>query len=512
MADSDKTDQVTPAAPSQSSAFPSDETGPGGAGGGQAVLSSEAAAAATPKPGDTALRFRWPVPVLHRRPFLTVWLAPDVTLLHGWSLVAVSFFTIGLLTFVTIGTNHVLEVNFPHIPVDDYGKINGNLAFWTEIVQIIMFGIVGVAADRVGRRSIFAFGMLGMGLGYFLYPFADSLTELTAYRIIYALGISMATGMLGTIITDYPKEVSRGRLVAVVGIMNGLGVVLISVFLGKVFPAVLSANGFGPVDVNLYMHWGIVALCVLNAAVIHFGLKGGTPTKRHERPPVGELFRIGLREGKNPRIALAYAAAFVARSDLVVLGTFTVTWGTVAAQAKGLPVGEGAQHGTILFITAQTAALLWAPVMGMIMDRFNRVTGLSISMFLAAIGYGGTILIVDPLSTAATPFFILLGIGQISAFFGATTLIGQEAPFAARGAVVGMFNVMGAIGILFSTKVGGYIFDHIAPAAPFVMIGLINGLIFLAAIYVRRTAPGHVSPEMGQRWRAVRARFQDSGS
>jgi hypothetical protein len=49
-----------------------------------------------------------------------------------------------------------------------------------------------------------------------------------------------------------------------------------------------------------------------------------------------------------------------------------------------------------------------------------------------------------------------------------------------------MFSLFGAAGILFITKVGGQIFDAIGPAAPFVLIGAINGLLFLFALKVRR--------------------------
>ena len=82
------------------------------------------------------------------------------------------------------------------------------------------------------------------------------------------------------------------------------------------------------------------------------------------------------------------------------------------------------------------------------------------------------------------PFFVLLGIGQISAFLGAFSLIGQEAPVAERGSVLGMFSLVGAIGILVATAVGGRLFDQIAPWAPFVLIGIANGVLCIAALFV----------------------------
>jgi len=228
----------------------------------------------------------------------------------------------------------------------------------------------------------------------------------------------------------------------------------------------------------------------LTAVVLRFGLQPGTPVSADQRPPALELVKAGLRNARNPRIALAYAAAFVARSDLVVLGLFTVLWGNVAAMAAGMEPAEATSVGRRLFGTAQLAALLWAFLLGPFLDRFNRVSLMAFCMGMAAIGYIGVAFVEDPLALNALPLFALLGIGQISAFFGATTLIGQEAPLVERGAVIGVFNFAGAIGILFATKIGGVLFDTVDPSAPFVMIGCLNLLIFIAAIVVRVISPG----------------------
>ena len=82
------------------------------------------------------------------------------------------------------------------------------------------------------------------------------------------------------------------------------------------------------------------------------------------------------------------------------------------------------------------------------------------------------------------PAGVLLGIGQISAVTASQTLIGQEAPLAYRGSVVGMFSMFGAAGILFISSVGGWVFDAIGQTAPFVLIGLANAILCVAAYAV----------------------------
>lgn len=423
--------------------------------------------------------------------FMFGYLAPGVSRLNGIVFLYSAFATIGLLTFVSTGTALVLNAKFG-IPVAEQGTISGDLVIVTEIMQFLVFGVVGVAADRIGRREVFAIGIFTMGLGYLLYPFADTVTELIAYRAIYAVGLGASTGMLGTLVADYSSDSSRGRFVAVSGIANGLGVIIITLVFGRNVPPLLIDMGFDAVRATELTHMAVFAMCALSALLFWVGLKPGTPAADEEKPPVKELIISGIAEARNPRIALSYASAFVARSDLVILGTFVVLWGTVAGVQDGMDPAKAAARGAGLFGLCSGAALLWLAILGSFMDRFNRVTTVIVCMTLAAIGYGVMIFVDNPLEKDAIPLFLMLGVGQISAFFGATTLISSEAPRLKRGAVIGTFNMCGAIGIFVASGLGGRLFDSIGPYAPFLLIGALNGCVALMAVLVRIFSPGQM--------------------
>jgi MFS family permease len=399
-----------------------------------------------------------------------------------------AFTTIGLLTFVAVATPYVLTANLG-IPESEQGTISGDLVFWAEITQILIFSMVGVAADRIGRNWLYAMGLLAMGASYVFYPFADSVGELTIYRVIYAIGLGTSTGMLATVVADYPREDSRGKMLAVIGMLNGLGVILFIALLGNL-PDMLVASGYTAITAGRYTHAVAAIGCAVTALVLGFGLKKGTPVQKEERLPMLELARSGLREGRNPRIALAYASAFVSRGDFVILGTFVILWGKTFGISQGMEPAEAIAKGTIVFVITQTSALLWIPFLGFVLDRFNRVTGIIVCMTLATAGYVSTFVVDDPSARSAIPIFVLLGIGQISAFLGSATLIGQEAPESNRGSVVGVFGTCGAIGILIASTIGGRLFDAVGPSAPFVLVGIFNGIVLLAAIAVRILSPG----------------------
>ena len=423
--------------------------------------------------------------------FGPIWLTSGVSRPNMLAYMYSAFATIGLLTFVNTGTPLVLN-SILDIPVDQQGKVSGDLIVATEIGQFIVFGVVGVLADRIGRRGLFSLGLFVMGLSYLLHPFVDTIAELFFSRILYACGLGAAAGMLGTIVADYPQDVSRGKLVAFGGVLNGLGVICVAVFIGNMMPPKLSSMGFDAIEVTRIMHVFVFGLCTVSAIIVGLGLKKGTPAKKEDQPPWKELILSGFLQGKNPRIALSYAAAFVARSDLVILGIFTVLWGMTEGVRQGLDIAEAASQGAKLFATASTAALLWLFVLGTVMDRFNRVTTVIVCMFMAAIGYSSLLLIEDPLALEAIPYFLLLGVGQISAFFGATTLISHEAPKLQRASVIGMFNMSGAVGILVTSVIGGRLFDIYGGAAPFALVGLFNACVCVMAIFVRIKSPGYI--------------------
>jgi len=420
-----------------------------------------------------------------------VQLAPSILPRHAATFLFSAFFSIALVTFVSIGQAYILNENLK-IPVAEQGTISGDLVFWTEIVTLIFFVPAGVLMDRIGRKQVFSAGFILLAIAYALYPTASSVGELTAFRVIYALGIVAVTGALSTIMVDYPAERSRGKLIAITGFLNGLGIVVLNQFFGAL-PYRLTATGMSGTDAGLYTHLGIAAVALLSAVVVGVGLKSGTPVRKEERPPLKKLLASGISYMKNPRILLSYAAAFVARGDQSIIGTFLPLWGTTAGIAMGMDPAEAVKKGTLIFIISQAAALCWAPVIGPIIDRMNRVSALVLCMFLASAGYLSLGLIGNPHEPLSLLFFILLGIGQISSFLGAQSLIGQEAPKAERGSVIGMFNISGAIGILIITTTGGRLFDGMSPKAPFLVVGAINLLVMIAGIFVRRYAPGNAA-------------------
>lgn len=418
--------------------------------------------------------------------FGPVQLEPGIERSHLYALLFACFVTIGIATGIAAMTPFVLTTNLG-LPESDQGKALGTLALWQEITLILVYTPLGVLADKIGRRAVYALGLITVGTAYALYPFATSLTELSLVRVVYAVGIGAATGMLSTVIADYASVEDRGKMTAIAGFLNGLGVVLVITGVSKL-PAMFAAGGASQVEAGRDALFVLAAICMASGLILWFSLKPGVPSATAQRIPARELFSTGLGVAKtNRRIALAYASAFVARGDLAIVGLFAIAWGKLAAIQSGLAPAEALAKGTVPFIVAQSAALFWPVVIVLLIDKLSRVTALALCMALGAIGYLAMGFVDDPLNPAQMiPFFILLGIGQISAFLGAQTIIAKEAPPETRGSVIGTFNLFGALGILVLSLAGGWLFDHVGPSAPFVMVGILNGAVALISWRVQR--------------------------
>lgn len=427
-----------------------------------------------------------------------IWLAPGFTRRHALAYLYAAFFSVCLLSFLSFIQPYLLSVHLG-IPRMEQGRASALLGSLQEVVVLLLIGPWGALSDKIGRRTVYVLGFLWIGTGYAVFPFATTLPELVAIRVFYAIGVSAMAAMMATVLADTPAERSRGLMVGITGTLQGIGVMFAVMVLAKL-PARFAAEGFTDRMAGQLTFWTGAALCLLTAIVCFIGLRRGPPTRVVERESLPRLIARGLVAARqNPRLSLAYLASFASRGDLVIVGTYFSLWASHAAMAQGLTRPQAmAKAGSILFV-AQLAGMTWGPVFGVLMDRLDRVTALALAMALAALGYAVLGLQHDPISSSIFPLIILLGIGELSAILAGQSLLGQQAPRDFRGSVIGLAGVCGAVGVLTATSLGGWLYDVWRPGGPFVMMGVINLLVFLTAVAVRiRTGPSDLRTQRAE--------------
>jgi len=433
---------------------------------------------------NTKLRYNIDKEGLHLGPF---WFVPGYSPKAIITVLYASFASLAMLTLVNFIQPYLFQ-EVLKIPLDQQGKLTGSLAALQEIIIILVIGLTGAASDKIGRKILFSLGFILLAAGYFIYPYADSTLKLFLFRGIVAIGAAMIPVMLSACLVDTIQEISRGKWFALSSIFNGLGVLFMGTVLGQM-PRRFEELGFNAPEAAKYTFWIATAICLMTAILLHLGLKSGPPPEVKKKPQIIKNFILGLSEARrNSRIALAYASAFIARGDLVVVGTFFSLWFVQIGAQQQIPTGQAMAKAGLLFgAVIQVSALSWAFIMGIICDRLDRVTAVALAFGIASVGYLTLGSIQDPFSAGTIIILgcVITGMGEISAVISSMALVGEEAPPNYRGAVVGVFNKTGAIGIIAATTIGGLLVDTIKPNAPFTMMGIFNLIICLVAIFVR---------------------------
>ena len=412
-----------------------------------------------------------------------VWLTKGTSRYNLYSLLVVAFFSIGLTSFINTFQGYILT---EHLNIDSemQGSVTSYLSILQEIMMICLLGPMGALSDKIGRRPIMVAGYCLLALGFFLYPTADSIWILFVYRVFYAVGAICVVSMLPTIQGDYPQDSSRGKLIGMCGALQGVGVALAALFLMRLPTLYTDLGAESAIWAGRYSLWTVAAVCLSVAVIARMGLRPGVPQADSKDENFLKLMETGVRAARNPRILLSYFAAFVSRGDLVIVSNFMTLWLIQVGTQDGLSIQESAKQAGLFLAMVQSFALVWAPCIGFIIDRFNRVMTIIIAVTLAAIGYINVGLMDDPFGPGMYVAAILLGMGEISGVLASQALIGQEAPNRERGSVFGTFGMFGAVGILIALAVGGQLFDSWRPSAPFLMMGIANVFLLVLAIYV----------------------------
>jgi MFS family permease len=410
--------------------------------------------------------------------------APGISRRNAWTFLYLNFLIMPIVSFLSFSQPYVLN-EIVGIPADQQGRITGFLITMQELVALALVGYAGALSDRFGRRSLYAIGVFVCGIGFLLYGHASNETDLYIYRFVYAVGVAVTGVMIAVTAADYPVEEARGKLTAVTGVLNGLGVGLTTALVAGL-PALFVSQGFGAAKAGQFMLYAMAAVAFTTAIIMQWGLKGGTPGNIRSRSvnPLRSL-AIGVQQGvANRRLLVCYAGSFISRADLTLVANFVSLFLQQAGKDQGLTATEAIQRAGLLFAIVQTASLFTAPVAGFCIDRYHRLLCVVVSLFVAGIGYSTLGSQADPFGFLGIVGCVLVGCGQMGVILSVTGLLGQETPVDVRGSVIGLAGTCGALGILMTSLAGGYIFDHVSISGPILLVGLANFAVFAFALAV----------------------------
>ncbi|MBT5542377.1 MAG: MFS transporter [Gammaproteobacteria bacterium] len=406
---------------------------------------------------------------------------PNVGRMNALSFFPVAMLNTSVFAFMNFMQPYILSEHLG-IARGIQGTVVGSISTMQELIILSLTALMGALADKLGRQPVFSLGLLLMSVAYFCFPLATELYHLYLIRALFAIGVSAASTVLIIYTGDYPQEKSRAKWNGFMGLFQGLGITITSLFLTKM-PAIFQEKGFDAIQSGTYTLWIGTFICLTAAILVATMLKPGSRQSKPSRSSLKDLFRDGLFAAKSDsRIRLAFVASAAARGDIFVVGIFTFLWMSNFALDNGLSINQGYARGAFVIPIIAGTVLITSPIFGFIMDRIDRIYGVMIAFSLSTIGYTMMGLVNDPMSNTIIPIAIILGAGEGACIISSTTLIGKTAPITIRGTVFGAFAMCGAIGQIIAGGVGGILFDYIY-TGPFLLMGGMNFLVLLMAIY-----------------------------
>ncbi len=372
------------------------------------------------------------------------------------------------------------------IPEDEQGILTANLSVLNDVIALSIMTVVGALSDRTGRRIIIVCGFLILGTGLAIFPHATGLTQLYLFKGIIGFGMGITSTTMLAIVQDYPQNVSRGKVTGISSVFSAFGVLFASMVLLQ-FPEYFRSQGLDGDTALIFTFMIAAGIGGIAMVIAWFGLYKGLPDPEHRTKSVFDGIDTAIKASrKNPRLMLSYLAAFTTRGDFAVINMYFSLWFMTAGLAQGLPAEEVVAKAGMYFGVLNISVLIWAPIFGFIIDKFNRVSAVCFGLTIAGLGYTAMGMVDNPLDPMAIiPACIILGMGESSAIVSCGSLVGQESPPKIRGSVVGFYSLCGTFGIMVLTYTSGILFDTFSPSAPFLFMGVVNILVVLIALWVR---------------------------
>lgn len=306
---------------------------------------------------------------------------------------------------------------------------------------------LGVASDKYGRKRIIIIGLLLFAIGSFIAAAATDLIAVIAGRAIQGAGAISAA--ITAFIADSTREEHRTKAMAMVGGSIGLtfAVSLIAA------PVLYKAIGMG----GIFALTGILSIIAI--FVVAFVVPAAPRPVVVERVPFSHV----LSNGQLMRLNFGVFVLHMTQMAMFVVVP------SALVQYAGLPVAD---HWKIyLPVMVMSVLLMLPPVFaGEKRGKVKQIfIGAIVLMLLVQLGFW--VFMSHP-----TLHWMML-VGLLLAFFVAfnileasqPSLVSRIAPASAKGAALGVYNTLQALGLFCGGALGGWLQQHAGPSPVFIL-------------------------------------------
>ncbi|MDR1009521.1 MAG: MFS transporter [Opitutaceae bacterium] len=375
--------------------------------------------------------------------------------------------------------------NTAHLPEVLFGGVISSVF---AALQFVFAPLWGALSDRIGRRGVLRFTVLGTAASYLLWAFSGSFWLFLGSRVLagaFGGNLSVATAA----VADVTTREERSRAMGLVGAAFGLGLVtgpLVGAFSAQVnlsgLHPPLAAYGVNPFSMPALISF---ALALVNLAWINARFHETLPTPARTEARIGTRTeahtgtRIGMRveahigtrteahtgaagsvRVRNPLrailsldnapvrgvnlVSFIYSLAFVAmETSLVFLG----------AERFGYTARE---NGMLMGFLGLCSILTQGMIVRRLYKRLRETTVLACGLVCSMLGFVATGFAASPAMLCAGVALLALGGGLINPSM--TGLISLYSSAAEQGRVLGIFRSLGALARAVTPVVAGVVF------------------------------------------------------
>ncbi len=331
-----------------------------------------------------------------------------------------------------------------------------------SVAQMVFAPILGRISDKVGRKPVIVFSLIGTAVGSFVTGAAGALWVLFLGRILDgASGASVAVAQ-GAVADIAPPE-QRARLMGMLGAAFGVGFV--------VGPALGGLAALGGPHVPFYLAGSIAAV---NAVAAMIRLPETKPDTSHitEKHQHGSALSPALK-----RFALVGFLSMLGFAGFEA--TFSI-WGE-----KQFGFTEGSASLVFVFVGV-TLVAVQGGLIGPLTQRLGSRKLLRIGLSLVAVG-----LLLLGVTTTWPMLFValfLLSLGQGMSGPSGSALVAELAPVERRGEAIGYQQSTAAFGRVAGPVMAGALFDQVGINSQFLVSGILIVIAVGSVWSITRTA------------------------
>ena len=312
----------------------------------------------------------------------------------------------------------------------------------------------GIASDHYGRKRIIVIGLILFAIGAIIAAMSTTVMGILIGRAVQGAGAISAA--ITALLADTTREEHRTKAMAMVGGSIGVSFALSLVFAPSLYQSIGMSGIFYMTAIMAFMAIAVVIWITPNASKIEQNLQE-------------KVSFISIL--KNPELMRLNLGVFVLHLSQVAM--FVVVPSALVKYAH-IPL---ANHWHVYLPVVIGSFFVMIPfiIKGEKSGKMKQVFIASIALLmLVQIGFWQFLSNPTILIALLFAFFLAFNILEASQ----PSLVSRMAPPAAKGAALGVYNTMQALGLASGGFLGGWMSQHVSPSSVFILSAVLS-LIWL---------------------------------